>query len=164
MKSHLTTDMALCKAVIYGEASKVSRQLANGGNPNYQSDIDGRSLLHVAVEHGDKAVACLLLRYGANPDIRDCFGSTPLHLVAASNDLAVGQCLVACGADTNLRDGDGFTPLHLATTHGYCEIVKFLIDAGADIEALCGDCESSLADNVSIHTISEIAIPGNAVL
>jgi ankyrin repeat protein len=80
----------------------------------------------------------LLLKHGANVNIKDEYGYAPLHYAVESGDLRIVSILVDAGARTNVKDNDGDTPLHL-TWHVYTEdglsILRFLIERGANINA-----------------------------
>lgn len=55
--------------------------LKRGANPNIQSTrFSGETPLHKAALNGDKETVELLLRYGADPTIRDSNGQTPLDI------------------------------------------------------------------------------------
>ena len=58
----------------------------------------------------------LLLKYGANPNIRDKYNDnkTPLHIATLNNDTKLTELLLRHGADPDLRDDDGITPLDIA--------------------------------------------------
>ena len=54
----------------------VERLLGHGADPN-AARWHGRTSLHLAVRRGRQGIETLLLRYGADPEIRDQFGRTP---------------------------------------------------------------------------------------
>lgn len=58
----------------------------------------------------------LLLKYGANPNKRDCIGNTPLHLAAVTSKISVVTLLLTAGTDILLLDHYGYNPLQLAQT------------------------------------------------
>ncbi len=72
--------------------------------------IGGYTPLHHATLSGDSDTVTLLLRAGADPDVRDCnSGFTPLHLATRSGQLDVARTLVCRGgADVNVRDNFGY--------------------------------------------------------
>jgi ankyrin repeat protein len=74
----------------------------------------------------------ILLRYGANPNIKDTAGRTALHLIAARGVGKVAiRALVEAGADLNVRDREGMTPLAFARPAERQSAMKELIALGA---------------------------------
>jgi ankyrin repeat protein len=93
--------------------------LARGADLNRRGASS--TLLHVAVERGDEAMAAMLLDAGANASAVDAKGKAPLHVafsVPVSGVPQVSESLVRLllerGADANALDKDGQTPLLLA--------------------------------------------------
>ncbi|GAB7326461.1 hypothetical protein MBLNU13_g10466t1 [Cladosporium sp. NU13] len=80
----------------------------------------------------------LLLRHGANPEVRKQHHSTSLHAVTAGwqDDSDVIRTMLMYGANPNTSDKDGNTALHLAAAHGHGEVVRSLLKWSADPQAL----------------------------
>jgi len=102
-------------------------------------DIDGRTLLHVAVRHGRKKVAEYLLSRNANINARERFigGFTPLHeAVCSQHKMEIVKLLVDHGATIDLTDDEGLTPFYRACTFYKCdiEVVKMLLKRGAFVD------------------------------
>jgi hemoglobin len=100
----------------------------------------GRALLHYASSTGCLEVVTLLLRLGADPDMRDSGGHTPLYRAANECGWKMGPlvvtALVAAGADVNARNGvTRATALHMAARRGYVAIAQTLLECGAAIDA-----------------------------
>jgi hemoglobin len=100
----------------------------------------GRALLHYASGAGCLEVVTLLLRLGANPDMRDAGGHTPLYRAANECGSRTGplvvRALVAAGADVNARNGvTRATALHMAARRGYVAIAQTLLECGAGIDS-----------------------------
>lgn len=71
-------------------------------------------MLHAAVCNNVTQVK-LLLKYGADPNIRDkYFNSTSLHYAADAGDLESCKALIEGGADPNAEDKSGNRPADLA--------------------------------------------------
>ncbi|MEQ2159765.1 hypothetical protein GOODEAATRI_026611, partial [Goodea atripinnis] len=52
---------------------------------------DGFTPLHVAALHGHSSLAALLIRHGANVNVRTSQNATPLHLASQNSHLQVGR-------------------------------------------------------------------------
>ncbi|KAK2566010.1 Ankyrin repeat domain-containing protein 50 [Acropora cervicornis] len=74
----------------------------------------GFSPLHLAAKYGYHSVAGLLLKYGADPNMGDCNGSTPLHIASCHGRSAIFSLLVDHGANIDAKSMNGSTPLHSA--------------------------------------------------
>ncbi len=71
---------------------------------------EGLAPLMMAVQRGNRMVAELLLRYGADPNVRNRLGKTPLHGAVWAGHAEMVELLIAAGADVNARDKRGKTP------------------------------------------------------
>ena len=105
-----------------------------------QERYSGRTLLHGAAAAGNIPIVELLLRLGAEPNIKDAGGHTPLYSVAneckAHGGAGVVRALVQAGASVDAHDGvKHCTALHMAARRGNVEVAGALLDSGADIEA-----------------------------
>lgn len=83
--------------------------------------------LHMAVAEDAEACATLLLRHGANPNLRarTVVANTPLHLAAVYGDVVFADILLSHGADPLKRDAYESTALSLATPG---PVVSLLLD------------------------------------
>jgi ankyrin repeat protein len=71
--------------------------------------------LHVAALAGNRQVANLLLRHGADVNARGDQGMTPLHCAALNGNLEMAELLLKRGADPTLKDDAGDTALQMAS-------------------------------------------------
>ena len=100
----------------------------------------GRTLLHDASAQGNLRIVELLLRLGADPNVKTPGGHTPLYCVA--NECCVHgsgnvvRALVRAGALVDAPSkAKQCTPLHVAARRGNTEVAEALVDCGADINA-----------------------------
>ena len=151
--------------------------LEHGLDVNFRTSRD-ETPLWWAANHGNLAVARLLLDYGASIDVQKRLGKTPL--VAAITKIQsvpelqvqvskllgkplesvaqvqehedVAKLLVSSGANTNLRTSDGSAALHHAAARGLSKIVDLLIGHGA---------EPTSADNDGLTPLHRAARQGH---
>ena len=100
----------------------------------------GRTLLHDASARGNLPAVELMLRLGADPNVRSSGGHTPLYCVAnecqAPGGGAVVRALVRAGARVDSpSDAKRCTPLHMAARRGNTGVAEALLDCGADSNA-----------------------------
>lgn len=100
----------------------------------------GRTLLHEASGQGNLTIVELLLRIGADPNVKTTMSHTPLYCLSneykGSEGGNVVRVLVRAGANVNACDGvKRCTPLHMAARRGSPDIAEALLDCGADIAA-----------------------------
>ncbi|KAM6466332.1 rabankyrin-5 isoform 1-T1 [Liasis olivaceus] len=115
----LALDLALCRRL-----ESIATTLVN-----HKADVDmvdkkGWSLLHKAIQRGDKFAANFLIKNGARVNAATLGDQeTPLHLVASYNpkkhkpdvmsEMAqIAESLLKAGANPNMQDSQGRTPLH----------------------------------------------------
>jgi ankyrin repeat protein len=85
------------------------------------------------------AIAGILLRSGADPDVRTAEGrggETPLHWTASSDDADVAGALISGGADIEAPDGSIGTPLENAVGYGCWHVARLLVARGARVDKL----------------------------
>ncbi|HET9909607.1 MAG TPA: ankyrin repeat domain-containing protein [Anaerolineales bacterium] len=70
----------------------------------------------------------MLLRLGADPNVREGNGYTPLHAAAQNKDIDMIHTLIYGGADLTLAGKDGKTPLDLAVETGDQETIGLLAE------------------------------------
>jgi len=89
--------------------------------------------IHVASYEGKYDKVRLLLKEGADVDLRNADQRTPLHFAVQEGHEEIVSFLIANGADVNAKTTQGWTPVHLAAETGQLNITKRLIDNGADL-------------------------------
>ena len=75
---------------------------------DYQDEL-GNTLLSVAVQNGNKRIAKLCLRRGAEINTQNLVGQSPLHFCFAYGFEEMAEYLISKGADDRLTNADGLT-------------------------------------------------------
>ena len=114
----------------------------------------GFAPLHLAGKYGYLSVAVLLLKYGADPNVGDCNGSTPLHIASCHGMVAIISLLVDRGADIDAKSTNGSTPLHSAVVCLAKGSIGPLFDLGCDF--LVADNEGMSALHYSVKDVDFI--------
>ncbi len=106
----------------------------SGVDPTVKEASRNLTALHVAISHGRKEAALLLINDvpGVDVDAPQSNGLTPLMLAARECTLQVVQALVAKGAGMDAKDEEGMTVLAFAVLEGDADTATFLVTAGAD--------------------------------
>ena len=128
----------LFKFAFKNDVEGVESVLASGIGPDVKHPKAGHTPLQVACEAGADAAASVLLRAGANPNLRFTKVSlvsgaeyaNRVALMYASSPSTI-QILLQAGADIDAADKDGWTPLSIAAENGNLEAVKALLQNGA---------------------------------
>ncbi|TSQ46618.1 NF-kappa-B inhibitor zeta [Bagarius yarrelli] len=92
-------------------------------------DEKGRTLLHRAVDEGNRSFVYVVARQMADLnklDSKDAEGRTSLHLAAQKNQHLMVADLISLGANINERDRYGKTCLHLGAEYGYVNVLEVL--------------------------------------
>lgn len=94
--------------------------------------------LSFAAECGYINCIKVLIKYGADINLKDVSGFTALHNAVCENHINCVRLLLESGADVNLQLGDycggydGYTPLHFTPLYTRIDVVKLLLEYGAD--------------------------------
>jgi uncharacterized protein len=129
-KTKLSPDFV--RAVRSGDSTLLRKALAEGADPNQLVDGE-RPLLRPILGFTE-----VLIKAGADVDVRDKNGSTVLHLLPLSvqeNSGNYDSMIRAIAAKSNCIDfqnADGMSPLMVACKAGRLESVRVLLDLGAD--------------------------------
>jgi ankyrin repeat protein len=125
----------IADAAMKGDVTTVRKLIAAGEKVN-GAQGDGMTALHWAADHGDSAIAAMLLAAHADVKAVTRIGHyTPLLIASRTGSPAVVRALLAAGSDANVRSDAGASPLHLAAAAGNTDVVTALIDRGADVNA-----------------------------
>lgn len=137
------------KAINQGSQKLVDLFVRAGINVNASDEL-GNSCLQIAIKNNFTIIANLLLKAGADADVKDASGLTPLLEACGKKTRGFKELamqLIEHGADLNVRNQMGWTPLMLAISMGESDIVALLLEYGADPELKTpkGDNALSLA-------------------
>jgi hypothetical protein len=72
------------------------------------------------IEHAEK-----LIEYGADVNLKDCFGMVPLHLAAMRGNLHMVQKLVKAGAVITVKDNKLQTPMDVALKNEHENVANY---------------------------------------
>ncbi|XP_044175919.1 uncharacterized protein LOC114950200 [Acropora millepora] len=115
--------------------------------------------LHLAAKYGYHSVSGVLLKYGADPNMGDCNGSTPLHIASCHGRSAIISLLVDNGADIDAKSLNGSTPLHSAAVCLAKGSISLLFDLGCNY--LTADKKGMSALH---YTVKDIEVIGKEYL
>ena len=121
-------------AAMSGDVAAVRALIGSRTDVNV-AQADGATALHWAVYRGDRELALMLLRAGANPKAPNKTGATPLWLASVNGDATMIAALLEAGADANEVLPLGRSPLMLAARTGNVDAIKVLLDRGANVNA-----------------------------
>ncbi|PRW57988.1 ankyrin repeat [Chlorella sorokiniana] len=96
---------------------------------NEQSEIDGRSALHLLIDRGELELVEMLLEAGADVHQKTAEadgGHSPLHCAVTAGDIDIVQLVLSHGADVRARNSDNKTPAQLAEEMGDDDLVDLL--------------------------------------
>jgi uncharacterized protein len=124
----------LIDAAKSGDVREVERLIRSGVHLNIsRDDDDGWSALVMASYWNHPEVVKLLIRSGADLNIRGDGGKTALIFASRFNNIeVVVKLLIKGGADLNIRSDGGRTALIWASSRNRIEVVKVLLENFAD--------------------------------
>lgn len=161
--------ISIHEAAAKGKAHLVSKCLRgdDGVHPDSLDSKEQTTALWIACWHGHLGVIDVLIKEGADPNIRCGPSKMPALVVAVHKNPKVVQELVKLGADVNVRDGEGCTALwHVADEHTAwgAVVAKILLDAGADSSIRGPDGHTLLLKAVSVanHEFVRVLVEGGA--
>ena len=140
----------LHSAVQDGQDDIVLHLLSERNDDPNQKSPEGKTAVHLAIEHENAFALSLLIAHGADLSLVDGDGNAPLHIACQHCDFGTVMVLLSKGADVLTVDGDGKTPLWLlcenvhepaeadgaedASTKAVVDMVRMFVDAGASVD------------------------------
>jgi ankyrin repeat protein len=114
-------------ACFFGHLEAADYLIKAGASVNMPSNNEIHATpLQSAVAGRHAPIVKLLLKNGAQPNVRGSGGFTPIHSAAANGDVESIPLLILAGADLHLRTDDGKLPLHLAEEKGHSQAAEIL--------------------------------------
>lgn len=134
---HANLNAALLHVCQNGPEQAIEPLLQAGADIKARRGYDKRSVLTAAYGNPRSTDALrLLLRYGADPNAQDMYGTTPLHwYIEYHYSEVVSLLLEQESIDIHLRDNEGMSPYLTACKHGMYGIAQRLAEMGADTRA-----------------------------
>jgi len=117
-----------------GNIKQVNNQFWCGTSPISGSFWYQRTPLHTSAAYGQVGIVKLLLKKGADVNIRNDGGETPLHYATGCGQVEVMKVLLENGAKVSEKGTACGTPLQWAAENGRIREAKLLLDSGADID------------------------------
>ena len=124
-------EISIYDAARDGNIEAVKQHLAAGTDVNAKDEYSGYTSLHHAANHGLNEIAKLLIKKGANVNLKADFGYTPLML---ATNTVIAELLIKNGANVNATHQHG-TGLHIAAGVGNRSVAEWFIANGADVNA-----------------------------
>lgn len=121
----------LMSAVREGQVSTAVEMLSNGSSVNAKGRLFAETALHLAAVRGLSEMTQILLRAGADPNVKDSQGQTAAHCAAKDGAAECLDEILQAGGDPGAQDNGGRTPLHLAVAGNRLDHAKLLLRDGA---------------------------------
>jgi len=122
----------ISRAAAANNVAKVRTLLSDGNSPNQIDEDNQRTGLHEVAMNGNIQIAAILIKAGAQIDIRDKLGNTPLIYAAEHDHGELLKLLLDVGAQVDGQNRGGMTALMVAAKNGEVEIVRILLAHGAN--------------------------------
>lgn len=135
---------ALHDAVEEGNLAEVKSLIAKGEDLNAQNSGYMQTPLQLAVYNENSDIVKVLIKAGADVNLKMKNGHTALHTAAFFGDTKSITFILRAKADVNAKSNDGTTPLHRAAEGGDTETIKLLLSYGAKIDAKTNDLTTPL--------------------
>ena len=136
-----------------GTTPQLEAMLGNDAEALKRPNAFGWTLLHLAAYGGNVGTTDLLIRKGADVNVRALskFRNTPLQTALLTGQYATAKLLLEHGADVLVRQAKGFTPMHEAALLGRADLVELLLTHGAEINSMADNGHTPLAEAIRGH-------------
>jgi len=124
--------VSVVEAVKTGNLPAVQTSIKQRKDVN-QTEPDGTTSLHWAVQEDRLDMVEALISAGANVNAKNRYGTTPLVLAVTTGNASVTAELLKAGADARVSVPETGSVLIAAARTGNPEIIKQLLAAGADV-------------------------------
>lgn len=134
---HGERDYILNKVARYGDKDMAQLLISMGADPKVTAGTGASAItpLDNAILSGNRDVAEVLLKHGAEVNKLGYCRYAPLHRACQKERMDLVELLLAYDADVNVRTGIEQTPLFFAAGADHVEIAGRLIAKGADVNA-----------------------------
>jgi ankyrin repeat protein len=113
------------------DPASVQAMITDGKSPN-DTDDAGHAGLHIAAINGNDRIVAILIKAGAQIDIKDPLGDTPLFYAADRGEPDICKMLLDAGASPEAQNRSGVTPLMTAARRGNTDVVRLLLARGGN--------------------------------
>jgi uncharacterized protein len=136
-----------------GTAPQLEAMLRDDAEAVRRPNAFGWTLLHLAAYGGNVGTTELLIRKGADVNVRALskFRNTPLQTALLTGQYATAKLLLEHGADVLVRQAKGFTPMHEAALLGRADLIELLLSHGAEINSMADNGHTPLAEAMRGH-------------
>lgn len=114
----------------------VEEAIEAGADVNKKSIADGYPLIYYSEDDDSIDIVKMLLKAGANPNIKDDYGVPLLSFAIDCSSDNIAKLLIKSGANVNEEDKVGKTPLMHAAEEDNAVLVKALLSSGANANAI----------------------------
>ena len=125
--------------------------------------LNGNTPLHDAVALGMSDIETLLIRNGANLEVRNIDGNTPFMEAVRNGNIPSMEKLAANGADSATRNVRGDTPLHIAVSSERTDLAAIILRMGSSIHArnTRNRTPFQISLGISPRMVAALLTPGN---
>ena len=139
-----------CREGKYGEiVDLISEGIKLQPYLKYGTGVFGYTPLHETCVAGHSGITKLLLKEGADPDVRCSNKYTSLHLAAVRKHYACVKVLIENGAKIDVYDNYKRTPLDLAIERKSTRIINLIM--GEQLKRACKENETEEINNVLLN-------------
>ncbi len=128
--------IAAAQAQGLNQLVNILNQLKQGNKANINQQDPNKSnqtALHQAIALDRRDIIDLLLKSGANKELKDEDGNTPLHLATKKNKHHIIDLLLNDPVDVNIKNINNDTPLDLAINKNSKEVIQLLLKKSPEL-------------------------------